>query len=87
MHLAIKRVRLSDNVIEIGSRAFADCPNLTGIYIPYGCKFIADDAFDGVENLTIYTNPSGIGYSFAMEKGFQVVLIPFTNPPLPQNPS
>ena len=46
--IAAKRVKLSDQVTAIGARAFANCPNLVGIYIPGDCNSIAATAFSGV---------------------------------------
>lgn len=40
------------NVTQIGSKAFADCVNLTEVSIPSTVTYIGDEAFDGCTNLT-----------------------------------
>ena len=52
---AFRYVKLSTKAKTIGKRAFADCPNLTDIYIPKSVTSIADDAFEGISgDLTIH---------------------------------
>lgn len=46
-------VKLSENTVNIGSRAFADCPNLKYIYIPEGAA-VDETAFENVEGLTVF---------------------------------
>ena len=57
-------VFIPDGVTEIGSRAFADCPNLKHIHLPNGLT-IADDAFDGVTDLFVYGPEGGFAESYA----------------------
>lgn len=57
-------VKLPDSVADIGSRAFADCPNLQQIYIP-AVTTIADDAFSGVTGLIIFGAPGSPAEQFA----------------------
>lgn len=49
-----KRVEVSENVTAIGSRAFANCENLRAITIPASVEKIADDAFEGCSDVTVY---------------------------------
>ena len=51
-------VSIHDGCTKIGSKAFANCPNLCRIYIPASVTDIALDAFEGCPNLVIYA-PAG----------------------------
>lgn len=51
-------VSIHDGCTKIGSKAFANCPNLCRIYIPASVTDIAVDAFEGCPNLVIYA-PAG----------------------------
>ncbi len=51
-------VSIHDGCTKIGSKAFANCPNLYRIYIPASVTDIALDAFEGCPNLVIYA-PAG----------------------------
>ena len=44
-------VILPDGAASIASRAFADCGRLTVVYMPDSITFIAEDAFEGSENI------------------------------------
>ena len=50
----IKSVEVSESVEEIANQAFANCAELSWIYIPSSVKKIADDAFNGCHDVTIY---------------------------------
>ena len=63
-------MKLSEKTTSIGSRAFADCPNLTYIYIPAATKAIAADAFAGVNSLTILGASGSYAETFAGLKHF-----------------
>ena len=54
---------------SIESRAFAECPNLRKVFISETTAFIADDAFEGVEDLTIYGVKNSYAESFAKRLG------------------
>ena len=45
--VSARNVIIPDLVQYIGSRAFADCVFLSGVYIPDSVTYIAPDAFDG----------------------------------------
>lgn len=64
-----KTVRLSGNTVSIGSRAFADCPNLTKIYIPSATTQIDNNAFGGKTNFTIVGVGGSTAESFASAHG------------------
>ncbi len=51
--IAAGNVEVTENVVAIEARAFADCKNLRGIYIPASVLQIDDHAFDGCENVTV----------------------------------
>lgn len=67
---AAKRVKLPPTVQSIRARAFADCPNLKGIYIPPSCSDIAPDAFSGCAGLTVYGSAGSYAETYAGEHGF-----------------
>jgi len=47
MGITAQAVIIPDGCTKIGSRAFADCPNLVYVYIPASVTSIAEDAFAG----------------------------------------
>ena len=49
----------------IGHRAFADNPALKAVWIPSCCTYIADDAFEGSLNVTIFGQFDSAAWSFA----------------------
>ena len=59
------RVEITENVVSIGPRAFADCKNLTELVIPATVQRIADDALDGSTNVTIYGEADSEAQRFA----------------------
>ena len=62
-------VRLPEGVRAIGSRAFADCPNLRHIFIPAETVNIADDAFAGAADLTIHSIRNSYARVYAENHG------------------
>ena len=54
----LKSVTLSNNIVSLGRKCFADCDNLVSLFIPSTIQYIADDAFDGCDNLYIKTDLS-----------------------------
>lgn len=68
-------VRLSENTVTIGSRTFADCPNLTYIYIPAATKTIAADAFAGVDGLTILGASGSNAETYATAHGYTFIAV------------
>ena len=61
-------IKLPDNAVRIGPRAFADCPKLTYIVILADVTEIDASAFDGVEGLTIIGVPDTRAETYAQEK-------------------
>ena len=59
------RVEITENVVSIGPRAFADCKNLTELVIPATVQIIDDTALDGSLNVTIYGESDSEAQRFA----------------------
>ena len=59
------RVEITENVISIGPRAFADCKNLTELVIPATVQTIDDTALEGSTNVTIYGEADSEAQRFA----------------------
>ena len=59
------RVEITENVVSIGPRAFADCKNLTELVIPATVQTIDDTALEGSENVTIYGESGSEAQRFA----------------------
>ena len=59
------RVEITENVVSIGPRAFADCKNLTELVIPATVQIIDDTALEGSENVTIYGEADSEAQRFA----------------------
>jgi len=70
---AMEAVYLSDGVETIGSKAFADCGELALIFIPESAESIAEDAFEGCENLTICTPEGSYAQQYAEANGIAFV--------------
>ena len=51
--LAVEGVIIPDGCTTIGSKAFADCPNLIYIRIPASVTSITNDAFEGSNQVRI----------------------------------
>ena len=61
-------------VTAIGSRAFADCPNLERIHILGSTTEIAEDAFENVDGLTIIGKFQSAAIAFAKEHRFAYII-------------
>ena len=68
--IAAETVEVSENVVSIGPRAFADCKNLREIIIPATVTAIDDSALSGCENVTVYGVKGSEAERFATENGF-----------------
>ncbi|MBR4441842.1 MAG: leucine-rich repeat domain-containing protein, partial [Clostridia bacterium] len=66
--IAADSVVIPEGCTTIGSRAFADCADLIEIVIPASVTSIADDAFDGSDNLTIVSSSFDL-YYWAKDRG------------------
>lgn len=71
--IAADSVKLPEGIASIGSRAFADCPNLHRIYIPESCTSIAADVFTPGSDLTIYGQDGSYAEFYAGKHGFDFV--------------
>lgn len=67
-------VVIPEGCVSIGSRAFADCPNLYAVTIPASVTEISEDAFEGCTGVTI-TTPAGSAAAkmFEAKDGFTLV--------------
>lgn len=54
---------------SIGSRAFANCTNLKRVFMSESTIFIAEDAFEGIDDLTIYGVKGSYAESYAKQFG------------------
>jgi hypothetical protein len=68
-----ERVEVTENVVSIASRAFADCGNLREIKIPSTVLFVDDHALDGYTNVTVYGTKGTEAERFANAAGFTFV--------------
>ena len=66
-------VQLGEGMQAIGALAFADSSALRTVYIPQSVTKIADNAFQGVEALTVCGVPSSTAETFAQSHGFSFV--------------
>ena len=66
---AFTYVKLPDNAVSIGSRAFANCPNLAYVYIPQAIENISADAFSGLAGLTILGKEGSYAETYAQQNG------------------
>ena len=71
--IAADSVKLPEGIASIGSRAFADCPNLHSIYIPESCTSIAADVFTPGSDLTIYGQDGSYAEFYAGKHGFDFI--------------
>lgn len=66
--MSFRTVDLTDTrIYSIGSRAFADCDEMTLIIIPKSVRSIAADAFDGCDHVTIFCMASSYAHRYALE--------------------
>ena len=68
--VAAETIEVTENVVSIGPRAFADCKNLREITIPATVTAIDDSALSGCENVTVYGVKGSEAERFAKENGF-----------------
>ncbi len=67
--LTAEKVEVSESVVYIGSRAFADCLNLREFHIPAGVLEIEGDALAGCSGVTVYGSTQ-VAKDFAEANGF-----------------
>ena len=66
-------VKLPDNALSVGPRAFTDCPRLAVILIPAQVTQIDQDAFGELETLTVVGTTGSTAEQFAAQRGFDFV--------------
>lgn len=66
---SLDEVILPYGIINIGSRAFADS-SVTKITLPGSLTYIAPDAFEGVDNLSIAAGERSYAFNWAKDNGF-----------------
>ena len=71
--IAAEKVEVSENVVSIGVKAFADCPNLTEITIPANVLSVDDSALAGCSGVTVYGTAGTEAERFAKAAGFTFV--------------
>lgn len=69
MNTAVEIVRLPENCVKIGARAFANCAQLWQIEIPAMHIEIADDAFADSPNVVIYAPAGSAAKAYAEAHG------------------
>ena len=67
---AFRFVKLPENAVSIGWHAFADCPNLSHIYIPASVTDIDPQAFGNMTALTVIGERGSTAETFARAHGF-----------------
>ena len=67
----LRSVRLGSGVYRIESNAFAECPQLSYIYIPSNVTYIADDAFEATPLLTIHGPAGSAAETYAETHGIK----------------
>ena len=71
--IAARRVEVSENVVSIGRRAFADCKGLREIRIPATVRKVDDLALEGCENVTVFGTAGSEAERFAKAAGFDFI--------------
>lgn len=69
-----ERIVLSDNIREIGSRAFAACERLLVIYMPDGVNAIAEDAFEGSAGVSFICQSENAAAAYAKSHGIEYTI-------------
>jgi len=72
--LAMDTVILSPNTESIDSKAFADCDDLSIIYIPDNVVQIAEDAFDGSDNVCFVCESENAAATYAKKHSIPYVV-------------
>ena len=71
---SVVEVVCGENVQSIGSRAFADCPDLRLVHLPDNLSSIAQNAFEGSESVSLICAAESVGLQFAQESGLPYVI-------------
>ena len=70
---AASTVVIPDSVTQIEKHAFANCPNLTDVYIPGGDIWIDSNAFEGSTHVKLHVVYGTPAYTFALAKGIDYI--------------
>lgn len=73
---AFAYVKLPENAVSIGWHAFADCPNLTYVYIPALTTQIDDEAFGNMQGLTIIGKIGTAAETYAQNHNYNFIAVP-----------
>jgi len=84
MGIDAARVEITENVVSIGPRAFADCEKLTALVIPATVESIDDTALAGSENVTVYGEADSEAQRFAEANSIPFVPANTKPAPVPQ---
>lgn len=74
----MERIILPEGVESIGSLAFAYCPHLHSINLPASITTIAENAFEGCENLVLYCANEFVA-ALATNTGFECIVDQYAN--------
>ena len=72
----LESVIITDNITQIDYGAFAYCPSLEAVYVPYSVDYIADDAFEGwFDGFVLYGEEDSYAQQYAEDEGivFEIV--------------
>lgn len=74
--VSAQRVQIPEGCTSIGSRAFSECDGLMYIAIPDSVTFIADDAFEGSNDmLLVYCSEGSAAYDYVYGYGIRFVVV------------
>ena len=71
---AVEYIALPSGATTIGSRAFADCPNLIGVIVPATVTSIAADAFENSPKAVIVTPLQSYAHSYGISCNIPVAV-------------
>ena len=72
---SIEKVIVPDGTTEIRSRSFADS-SMTELVLPDSLTFIAEDAFEGCENVIFLCNSENRAFNYAQQHEIPFIIIP-----------
>lgn len=81
--VSLNNVKLGDRITKIGKFAFGNCASLKEITIPDNVTDINQTAFSGCEDLVIYCNTDSYAHQYALDNGFDFILL---DAPVPTDP-
>ena len=72
----VQEVVLNPNVTAIGAGAFANCDQLVFVHMPDSVVDIAEDAFEGCENVIFLCNSENRAFNYAQQHEIPFIIIP-----------